>query len=205
MHPNDDAEPGYPADLQAEVVAAAEALAARPGATTGRRHRYVAVSTAGLRAALDASPVRLSTMGRSLETDPSPFLAAAAAGVWAERLAHPVTERTLHLALREDWEAASTRGEYRVSTRGQDVREVGFVHASRPDQLAGIRERFYADLPDAALVVLDLDTRALADRGVVVVAEPGEPRTLGGERFPHVYDALPLAAATARPYSGALP
>ncbi|MBL8928924.1 MAG: DUF3866 family protein [Kineosporiaceae bacterium] len=44
------------------------------------RHNLVAVSLDGLRAALDASPVRLSTMGRTLDADEPAFLAAAAAG-----------------------------------------------------------------------------------------------------------------------------
>ena len=43
----------------------------------------VDVPAAGLLKALAASPVGLSTMGRSLEADPAPFLVAAAAGVHA--------------------------------------------------------------------------------------------------------------------------
>ncbi len=40
----------------------------------------------GLLTALRSSPVRLSTMGRGVEVDPEPFLAAAAAGRYAARL-----------------------------------------------------------------------------------------------------------------------
>ena len=204
---HDGEEPGYPADLAAGVGATAELLAARPGTVTGRLHRYVGVSTAGLRAALETSPVRLSTMGRSLEVDASPFLAAAAAGVWAQRLTAPVTGRIRHLALLEDWEAAQATGAYTVSTRGQDVGEVGFIHASHPGQVDAIRERFYADLPDEALVVLGADAATLNDRGLVVVNEPGDPADPAGERFPHVYAELPLDVLTAGPYSasGAVP
>ncbi|GEL93523.1 DUF3866 family protein [Cellulomonas composti] len=51
------------------------------------RHRLVELRVDDeLRAALAASPVRLSTMGRSLEQDPLAFLAAGAAGVHAEHL-----------------------------------------------------------------------------------------------------------------------
>lgn len=53
-----------------------------PEVLTGR-HRAVHVSTRGLAAALEALPVRLSTMGRGLDEDPASFLAAAAAGVHA--------------------------------------------------------------------------------------------------------------------------
>ena len=43
----------------------------------------VEVAADGLLAALDTSPVGLSTMGRGLEEDPAPFVAAAAAGAHA--------------------------------------------------------------------------------------------------------------------------
>lgn len=60
------------------------------GAPAGR-HRLVEVPAgADLLTALGASPVRLSTMGRGLAQDPAAFLAAAAAGVHAARLARGV-------------------------------------------------------------------------------------------------------------------
>ena len=66
------------AELGAEVLAAAAALCPP--------HRLVEVDIDGLLPALSASPVRLSTMGRSLEDDPAAFLAAAAAGRHAASL-----------------------------------------------------------------------------------------------------------------------
>jgi hypothetical protein len=60
------------------------------GAPAGR-HRLVDVAAGpDLLAALGGSPVRLSTMGRGLAQDPAAFLAAAAAGVHAARLARGV-------------------------------------------------------------------------------------------------------------------
>jgi hypothetical protein len=60
------------------------------GAPVGR-HRLVDVAAgADLLTALGSSPVRLSTMGRGLAQDPAAFLAAAAAGVHAARLARGV-------------------------------------------------------------------------------------------------------------------
>ncbi|UOE21562.1 DUF3866 family protein [Thermobifida halotolerans] len=55
-------------------------------AVLGERHTLVEVGVAGLREALEASPVRLSTMGRGLADDTAAFLAAAAAGRHAARL-----------------------------------------------------------------------------------------------------------------------
>jgi hypothetical protein len=50
------------------------------------RHRLVRVDLDGLRALLEDSPVRLSSMGRDLAADPAYFLAAAAAGRHAATL-----------------------------------------------------------------------------------------------------------------------
>jgi uncharacterized protein (DUF952 family) len=97
----------------------------------------------------------------------------------------------LHLAVRTDWEAAREAGEYTVSSRGLTLAGVGFIHASTPAQLPGVRERYYADLPDDVLVVLHVDVAALAAAGSPVRWEP-----VGGELFPHVYGPIPVGAVT---------
>ena len=63
----------------AEVLAAAEPLAGR--------HNLVRVSVDGLTGVLRDCPVKLSTMGRSLDEDLAYFLASAAAGRYAASLA----------------------------------------------------------------------------------------------------------------------
>lgn len=65
------------------ALAAAVSAALTPLA---RRHRIVRVDTTGLDAALRASPVPLSTMGRGLDADHAYFLTAAAAGRHAAAL-----------------------------------------------------------------------------------------------------------------------
>lgn len=97
-----------------------------------------------------------------------------------------------HLALVSDWDAALRVGEYRVSTRGRTLEEEGFIHASRPEQWGPVRERFYADLPDTDLVLLDVDTDLL---DAEVVDEPAVPG--GTELFPHVRGPIPCAAVVA--------
>ncbi len=67
-----------PETLDTEVTAALAAICPP--------HRLVRVDTDGLDAALRASPVRLSTMGRGLDADHAYFLAAAAAGRHAASL-----------------------------------------------------------------------------------------------------------------------
>ena len=98
----------------------------------------------------------------------------------------------LHLALRSDWEQAQRAGSYRMSTRGIDLDTEGFIHASRPHQWAGVRERYYADLDDAELVLLEIDVAVLAEAGVEEREEPAAPGA--EELFPHLYGPLPLGA-----------
>jgi uncharacterized protein (DUF952 family) len=95
--------------------------------------------------------------------------------------------RLLHLALASDWERALDRGSYDISTRGATVAEVGFLHASFPEQLAATAARFYADV-DEPLVVLVLRSERLEAAGIDVRLED-----VGGETFPHVYAALPVS------------
>ena len=95
-----------------------------------------------------------------------------------------------HLALPEDWARAREVGEYRVSTRGVTLEEVGFIHASGPHQWQGVRRRFYADV-DGPLLLLTIDPARLEAE---VVREPGVPG--GDELFPHVYGPIPVDAVT---------
>lgn len=88
-----------------------------------------------------------------------------------------------HLAEGPHWAEATRTGSYQRSTRGRSLVEVGFVHCSYPDQLAGVAAAFYADADD--LVLLRIDP----------VLVPAEIRVEGG--FPHVYGPIPVTAVTA--------
>lgn len=92
-----------------------------------------------------------------------------------------------HLTQRSLWESALPAGRYTVSTRGVSLAEQGYIHCSLRHQLPGVAERFYADLDD--LVVLVIDGSTLDIRY--------EPVVPGGEEFPHLYGPLPVAAVTA--------
>lgn len=100
-----------------------------------------------------------------------------------------------HLAHRDDWNSALVSGEYRVSTRGRSLDDVGFIHASTADQLPRVAEAFYADDP-AELVVLFLDDNAIARSGTEIRLEDAG----AGELFPHVYGPiLPAFVTTVTP------
>lgn len=142
-------------------------------------------------AGFDAEP-ELAAVQRWLER----FLASEALqtvmqGPWAPRSPWRSPSWLYHLALAEEWHEAKAAGLYRRSTRGMDLEQVGFIHASYADQIAGTHARFYADLPARSLRLLTLDPARLAAAGVAVIAEPAPE---SGERFPHLYGALPIEA-----------
>ena len=91
-----------------------------------------------------------------------------------------------HLSTVSDWEAAQAAGTYEISTRGLTISEVGFIHASTAEQVAGVAELFYVDCEEE-LVLLVIDVDALTVAGVPVRFEEIE----GGQVFPHIYAPLP--------------
>ncbi|WP_431924052.1 DUF952 domain-containing protein [Nonomuraea jabiensis] len=88
-----------------------------------------------------------------------------------------------HLALQTDWETAQKAGEYRISTLGHTLDEIGYIHCSRDlAQLRGVHATFYAHVTEP-LLILDIDPT-----GLDVRLENG---------FPHLYGPLPITAVTA--------
>ncbi|MGI5194918.1 DUF952 domain-containing protein [Streptomyces sp. CA-288835] len=98
----------------------------------------------------------------------------------------------LHITERSLWDAARATGTYEMSTRGRTLQEEGFIHCSTRAQLPRVAAFLYGayEGPDD-LVVLVIDPERL---GVPVRYEAPEA---GGEEFPHVYGAIPVAAVTA--------
>jgi len=93
-----------------------------------------------------------------------------------------------HLAEQSHWEQAQRDGAYTRSTIGRSLEDEGFVHASSAEQWPVVRSRFYAEVTEP-LVLLHIDESMLTSP---VVLEVGDPAT--GERFPHVYGPIDLAA-----------
>ncbi len=95
--------------------------------------------------------------------------------------------RLFHIALASDWFAAQQAGEYRISTLGRTLDEVGFVHASYAEQVAGVLAAFYSDVTEP-LLLLAIDPARL---GCDVRLEAAAP---GGGMFPHIYGPIPVSA-----------
>ena len=96
-----------------------------------------------------------------------------------------------HLAEVPAWDRALATGTYTQSTLGRTLIEEGFIHCSEESQWPATRERYYAAYPDE-LVLLTIDEDRLNHP---LVREVGNPRT--GERFPHLYGELDVAAVVA--------
>jgi uncharacterized protein (DUF952 family) len=92
-----------------------------------------------------------------------------------------------HMALPDDWAAAFSTGEYRMSTRGVTLEQEGFIHCSTRDQIEDTANRFYADLDQLVLLTVD---PALVPSSIVW--EPPAPDL--DVLFPHIYGPLPIAA-----------
>jgi len=98
------------------------------------------------------------------------------------------SEELFHLALRDEWERAVAGGDddYRRSTIGRSLEEVGFIHCSFREQAQGVADLFYAGRDDVVLLCIDI---ALVHAEVRVENLDG-----GAILFPHVYGPLPLSA-----------
>ncbi len=102
--------------------------------------------------------------------------------------------RIHHLALQDAWADAREAGEYRVSTLGLDLDDVGFIHCSQPEQVDGVHERYYGGVTEP-VVLLTIDTDLLTSPWQLDDV-PGQPLP-----FPHVYGPVNVAAVvSAEPY-----
>jgi 2-haloacid dehalogenase len=103
----------------------------------------------------------------------------------------PIGRSVFHWALRTEWNAAGATGEYVWSSRGTTYDAEGFVHCSFAEQVDRTRRRYYADLADDELVLLELGPDG---RDLPIVVEPG-----GDESFPHLFAPLPVGMVRAHP------
>lgn len=85
-------------------------------------------------------------------------------------------------------------GEYRISTRGATLEEVGFIHGATEDQVDGVQDRYYRDAGD--LVLLSIDTDRLTS--------PWQFDAVGEQSFPHVYGPLNLDAVVRTRVKGSI-
>ncbi|WP_422117220.1 DUF952 domain-containing protein [Brachybacterium sp. UNK5269] len=96
-----------------------------------------------------------------------------------------------HITELPAWEAAVRSGCYTRSTRGRDLAEVGFLHASWPEQISKVAKRIYPDRPED-LVILEIDAGRVEAAGVAVDIEADVDGK--GRGYPHINGPLPVSA-----------
>lgn len=91
-----------------------------------------------------------------------------------------------HLALDADWSQAQDGGDYRVSSIGRLLGDVGFIHCSFEHQLQRVADAFYRGRTDVVLLSIDESKLTSPIR---------EENTEGGtEVYPHIYGPLNVDA-----------
>lgn len=93
-----------------------------------------------------------------------------------------MTAPIYHLAVAGEWDASE--GEYRRSTLGRSLDEVGYVHCATAAQVQGVADLFYRGRDDVVLLTIDPER----------VGVPVRYEEMGGQRFPHVYGPIPISA-----------
>jgi uncharacterized protein (DUF952 family) len=94
----------------------------------------------------------------------------------------------LHITDCVCWQEAVRLGEYRMSTRGVTLEQQGYIHCSLRHQLRTVAELVYGDADDLVVLVIDSEQVPSDIRW--------EAPAPGGERYPHIYGALPVGAVT---------
>jgi uncharacterized protein (DUF952 family) len=92
-----------------------------------------------------------------------------------------------HIARAADWHAAQEAGEYRVSTLGRSLDEVGFIHASFAEQVPLVAAAVFGEVTEP-LVLLAIDEGKLKAQVIV------EHVPAAAQAFPHIYGPIPIDA-----------
>lgn len=95
-----------------------------------------------------------------------------------------------HITELAAWEDGVRQGSYTRSTRGKDLSETGYIHASWPEQVSLVAKHVYPDRP-GDLVILEIDVGRVEAAGIAVDIEAD---TDGGRGYPHIKGPLPIGA-----------
>jgi uncharacterized protein (DUF952 family) len=84
----------------------------------------------------------------------------------------------VHIVEKQLWEQALKAGDYRPASLASE----GFIHASRPEQVLAVANRFYRVAPELLLVWIEPER----------LCAPLRYEASDGEIYPHIYGALNL-------------
>ena len=99
-----------------------------------------------------------------------------------------------HVTTAAEWAAAREAGMYTLSTREVTLAQEGYIHCSFREQVDGVRQRWYSDLSDIVVLVIETD-RLTSPWKAEQLADPSSssPSPLDGP-YPHIYGPLNLDA-----------
>ena len=92
-----------------------------------------------------------------------------------------------HVTTAAEWTAAREAGMYTLSTRDRTLAQEDFIHCSFREQVDGVRQRWYSDLSDIVVLVIETD-RLISPWKAEEVPGPSDGP------YPHVYGPLNLDA-----------
>ena len=96
-----------------------------------------------------------------------------------------------HITELSAWEAAVPEGVYTRATRGRDLAQEGFLHASWPQQVSTVAKPVIPYRPDARLS-LEIDVGRVESAGIAVDIEADVDGK--GRGYPHIMGPLPVSA-----------
>ena len=100
-----------------------------------------------------------------------------------------------HITSRSDWEEAKRLGRFRAASLDAE----GFIHCSAREQILSVANSVFVGQSD--LLILCIDKKLLECELIWEAPahpdSPSQPETKLGERFPHIYSELNIAAVVA--------
>ena len=82
-----------------------------------------------------------------------------------------------HIVTRADWDRQADQADYEAAS----LQTEGFIHLSTKEQLSGVLERYYQNVPDLLLLHIDPDKLTHSLRYEAAT---------NNEHFPHLYGSL---------------
>ena len=97
-----------------------------------------------------------------------------------------------HVTTAGEWAAAREAGMYTLSTRDVTLAQEGYIHCAFREQVDGVRQRWYSDLAD--IVVLVIETDRLTSPWKAEQLADSSWSSFSEGPYPHIYGPLNLDA-----------
>jgi phosphopantothenoylcysteine decarboxylase/phosphopantothenate--cysteine ligase len=136
-------------------------------------------------AGFSADMNRVTIIGANGMVEPLPLISKAkVAQIVLDRVVDLLLgDKIVHICPAQDWQMAMQTGIYRTASLASE----GFIHCSRPEQVLGVANTFYCNVPDLVLLWIDPESVEAEIRW----------ENVDGEDFPHIYGPIETNAVIA--------